>query len=322
MRILITGSEGVLGSTLKQELRRRGHNVFGLDLTHSADPQVMRADISERRQLTRAFDLAAPEIVFHFAAEFGRKNGEEYFEQLWYSNCIGTQNVIEECVRVRAVMVFASSSEAYGISEDYSQDRSLHEGMLDEVVPRFHNQYALSKYTNERQIQIAVRNHGLRAVILRMFNVYGPPERYSPFRSVVCQFAYKLLNGDPVTVNREGRRSHLWIGDWANTVAGIPERLNLILNIPIWPGSGRTPYLPVFNIGGDTYESIPELYVRLTQIVPTRAEDVFVDAESANTATKLPSHSAARQHLDHYPKMSIDQGLRLTVDFLRREYGL
>src|SRR6266436_5191460 len=58
MRVLITGSEGVLGSTLKRELRSRGHEVFGCDMAHSADAQVLRADVSERRQLERVYDFA------------------------------------------------------------------------------------------------------------------------------------------------------------------------------------------------------------------------------------------------------------------------
>ncbi len=50
MRILITGSEGVLGKVLKAELRKRGHKVYGSDLMHSSDPQYMRVDVSEARQ--------------------------------------------------------------------------------------------------------------------------------------------------------------------------------------------------------------------------------------------------------------------------------
>ena len=75
MRVLITGSEGVLGKVLKAELRKRGHKVYGADLAHSADPQYMRVDVAEARQVARAFDAFKPEVTYHLAAEFGRMNG-------------------------------------------------------------------------------------------------------------------------------------------------------------------------------------------------------------------------------------------------------
>ena len=325
MRVLISGSSGVLGSVLMKELRDRGHNVYGCDISHSADPKVMRADVSKARQVARVFDEFGPfDIVYWLAAEFGRINGDTFYEQLWETNMIGTQNAIEECVKRNAVLVFASSSEAYGLSEVYNQGEPLREGMLDHHVPNFHNQYSLSKYCNERQIFTAVRNRRLKAIVLRFFNIYGPPERYSPYRSVVCQFAWKMLNNMPLTVNREGRRSHLWIGDWAHTVAGITEsfKFNRLFDDcapKIWPGAGGTPGVPVFNIGGTEYESIEELYLRLKELIPESSSvATFQNSEPANSATKRPNNRLAQEWLDHDPLMSLQAGLEKTVAELRK----
>lgn len=331
MRIFITGIEGVLGSVLAKELRDRGHEVYGCDLRHSADPNVVRADISNNRQLFNAMwpvvDILANrryDLVFHFGAEFGRKNGQEYYEDLWTTNCIGTRNVIEQCVTWEIPLVFASSSEAYGLSELYNNGEPLREEMLDYHVPQFHNEYALSKFTNERQIFTAVRNDRLKAIVLRFFNIYGPPERYSPYRSVVCQFAWKMLTNQPLTVNREGRRSHLWIGDWAHTVAGITEwfKFNRLFDDcapKIWPGAGGTPGVPVFNIGGTEYESIEELYLRLKELIPESSSvATFQNSEPANSATKRPNNRLAQEWLDHDPLMSLQAGLEKTVAELRK----
>lgn len=97
MRILITGSHGVLGTALKRELRNRGHQVFGCDLTHSDDPQEIRADVADYRQLEKAFNFSSPDVVYHLGAEFGRTNGDRFPEQLWKTNCLGTHNVIDLC---------------------------------------------------------------------------------------------------------------------------------------------------------------------------------------------------------------------------------
>jgi dTDP-glucose 4,6-dehydratase len=313
MRVLITGSEGVLGSVLKKELRDRGHDVYGCDLFHSCDPKIIRADVGERRQIARAFDFSKPDFVYHLAAEFGRNNGQEYYEQLWKTNCIGTRNVIEECIRTKAVLAHASSSEAYGLAELYTS-WDLHEDLLDEFPPQFHNEYALTKWTNERQVTMAVRNGKLSAAIFRFFNVYGPPERFSPYRSVVCQLAYKLLKGLPVTITKDGFRSHLWIGDWVKPVANLAERF--------WDLDGSKIKSKVFNIGGDEYTSIEELYNRLVAIIqPVSPKVTFIKTEANNCATKKPNNYRSKFLLDHDPSTSLDFGLKQTVSFLRSQYG-
>ena len=106
--ILITGSRGVIGSYLIKMLSTKGHNTFGLELKHefgevgwehemSKDKFVYsRCDVADFRQLERVFEKAGPfDFVYHTAAEFGRWNGEDYFEQLWRSNAVGTKNIIK-----------------------------------------------------------------------------------------------------------------------------------------------------------------------------------------------------------------------------------
>lgn len=328
MRILITGSEGVLGTKLKTELRQRGNEVFGCDLAHSADPQVMRADVAERRQLARAFDFAKPELVYHFAAEFGRMNGQEYYEQLWRSNATGTRNVIEETIRANAVMAFASSSEAYGMADDYAPiHEDFKEVWLDRYAPQFHNEYALSKWTNERQIYMAARNEKLKAIVLRFFNAYGPGEKYSPYRSVVCLFTYRLLKGLPITVYKNYFRTHMFINDWCQTVANLsdPYRLTLIMRKAqhsYWEGSGNSG-VPVFNIGGREYESIEYLKDQIvTMIGGTQSEITYSDAEKANVVSKKPDIWLAKQWLGHDPTTTLEDGLPPTIAWIKKEYGL
>ena len=346
MNIFITGINGVLGSVLAKELRLRGHYVAGCDLAHSSDPNIIRADIAERRQLTDALQIVdghstfnptghGIDLVYHFAAEFGRHNGQFYYEDLWRTNCIGTRNVIEECHKRGIPMVFSSSSEAYGMSELYANGSPLQEEMLDDFAPQFHTEYALSKWTNERQIFTAVRNNGLKAIVLRFFNVYGPPERFSPFRSVVSQFTWNLLNGLPLTVNLEGKRSHLWIGDWVRTVANIAtlDRLREFHSDPtkVWLGAGGTPGVPVFNIGGTEYEPISELYKRILDAARYvrgvgLSEPIvrYQKSEMQNSATKESDNTLATLFLGHNPTMPLNKGLLETVKWMEkiRQEGL
>ncbi|MBI4472497.1 MAG: NAD(P)-dependent oxidoreductase, partial [Acidobacteria bacterium] len=113
LKILITGVMGTLGRPLKRELERRGHDVWGLDLQHQAELKYVRADAASYRQLERAFDQDY-DFVYHLAAEFGRINGEEYYDTLWTTNVIGTRNILELQKRAKFKLIFASSSEIYG----------------------------------------------------------------------------------------------------------------------------------------------------------------------------------------------------------------
>ena len=104
MRILVTGGMGVVGSALVEQLRSKGHHVVYCDLYHNHDevgfslrtdvPDALyvRCDVGEYRQLQRLFDAMGPfDCVYHCAAEFGRWNGEDFYENMWKSNAIGTK---------------------------------------------------------------------------------------------------------------------------------------------------------------------------------------------------------------------------------------
>jgi dTDP-glucose 4,6-dehydratase len=131
MKILVTGSKGVVGQKLVCELKKRGYYVFGIDIQHHPDEvgyiQRMsneewiysRCDIGEYRQIERVIKKAGPfDLIYNCAAEFGRWNGEDYFEQMWKSNLIGLKNIIRLQEEHKFKLVHFSSSEVYGDYED------------------------------------------------------------------------------------------------------------------------------------------------------------------------------------------------------------
>ena len=219
-KILVTGSQGTLGRPLVAELRRRGHDVWGCDLQHQADEQFIRADIQHYRQLEQLLDQDRPvDFVYHLAAEFGRMNGEEYYETLWATNVIGTRNILELQRRRGFKLIFASSSEIYG-------DR--HEDILHEDIPLQqsiiqHNDYATTKWVNEVQIMNFEKRYESPIVRLRFFNAYGPGEYYHNYRSVVCLFCYRALHDLPYTVYKDYHRVFMYIDDFIPTLANVCE---------------------------------------------------------------------------------------------------
>ncbi|MCD6213360.1 MAG: NAD-dependent epimerase/dehydratase family protein [Candidatus Desulfofervidus sp.] len=85
-KILVTGGKGFIGTHLVAELRKRGHEVRACDLMHSGEENYIRCDVSKYRQVERIFEEHKFDYVYHLAAEYGRWNGEDYYENLWMTN--------------------------------------------------------------------------------------------------------------------------------------------------------------------------------------------------------------------------------------------
>jgi dTDP-glucose 4,6-dehydratase len=314
MRILITGGMGTLGRTLQQELRARGHDVFVVDLAHGAEeigfslrtdvrePRYARCDVGEFRQLERVFDSAGPfDLVYHLAAEFGRWNGEDFYEQLWRSNVVGTKNVIRLQEARKFRLVHFSSSEVYG---DWPQ--IMVETVMDEYEIKQLNDYAMTKWVNEMQIRNSAEQYGTESVIVRIFNTYGPGEYYSPYRSVNCRFMYCALMGLPWVVFRGYGRTSTYVDDSVRAIATISDNFR--------PGE-------VYNIGGDGYHTIEELsdaVLRVTGADPKLVE--YRDAEVLTTRVKRIDTSKAVRDLDLKTTVSLEEGVRRTVAWMRDVY--
>jgi len=307
MRVLITGANGVIGARLMNGIRERGHDVFGVDLFHapgqrgyiqemSADDYYARCDIGEYRQLERIvrdFDL-----VYNCAAEFGRWNGEDYYEQLWKTNVVGLKNLIRLQERQGFKMIHFSSSEVYG---DYPDIMS--ESVMDEYEIKQLNDYALSKWTNEGQIRNAL---GTETVIVRLFNTYGVGEYYHSYRSVNCKFCYHAIKGLPITVYKGHYRSSTYIDDCVRTLVNISDNF-----IP-----GR-----IYNIGGEELHDIERLADVIWDYVGASKDLIsYRDSEKLTTKVKIVDTSLSKKELGHKQTVSLEDGIKRTVDWMRELY--
>jgi dTDP-glucose 4,6-dehydratase len=316
MRLLITGGRGTVGTMLADELTSRGHDVVTCDLAHGTDeigfslrtdvkkPNYVRCDVGDSRQVARIFDKMGPfDVVYHLAAEFGRWNGEDFYEQLWRTNAVGTKNILRLQEERKFRLVHFSSSEVYG-----DWDGVMSEDVMDQHEIKQMNDYALSKWVNECQIHNSATQFGTESVIVRLFNTYGPGEYYSPYRSVNCRFMYCALMGLPWVVFRGYYRSSTYVEDTVRTLANIIERFR--------PGE-------TYNIGSDQYHSIEELsdlILKVTGADPKLVE--YRDAEVLTTRTKKVDNSKAVRDLGHKDTVSLEEGVRRTVAWLRKVYNL
>ena len=88
-KILITGGSGFIGTNLTDELRSRGHEVWTCDILQGEDPQHLKADTGAYQQMDSILRQHKFDYVYHLAAEYGRWNGEDHYENLWRTNTVG-----------------------------------------------------------------------------------------------------------------------------------------------------------------------------------------------------------------------------------------
>ena len=304
--ILVTGSLGTLGRPLVKELRTRGHRVIGCDLQHDSDPGHIRADISEYRQLRRVMETGPFEYIFHLAAEFGRHNGEEYFEQLWRSNVIGTRNVLELQREFGYRVIFTSSSEVYG----EAPDEWLDEEVMDRQMVVQQNDYAITKWVNEIQCLNFADRYGSPIMRVRLFNAYGPGEHYHNYRSVVCLFCYRALHGIPFEVYEGYHRVFMYVDDLIPSLANCSEQERFR------PGS-------VVNVGGREYRSVEELAgLILAETGASESLITFQPEDKHNRVNKRPEISRAMEWLGHDPGTILEEGVPKTLEWMRGVYGV
>ena len=316
MNILVTGGLGTIGAGLVKELRKRGHHVISCDLAHQPDefgfsvrtdvekPLYARCDVGEFRQIERVFDKLGPfDYVYHCAAEFGRWNGEDFYETLWRTNVIGTKNIIRLQEQLKFRLIHFSSSEVYG---DWPE--LMVETVMDEYAIKQMNDYAMTKWVNEMQIRNSAIQYGTESVVVRLFNTYGPGEYYSPYRSVNCRFLYCALMGLPYVVYRGHYRTSTYVEDTVRTLA------NIINNFK--PDE-------TYNIGGDglhTIEELSDTVLKVTGADPSLVE--YRESEILTTKVKRVDISKAIRDLDHKNLDSLEEGLRLTAEWMRQVYEI
>jgi dTDP-glucose 4,6-dehydratase len=248
------------------------------------------------------FEAQDFDYVYHAAAEYGRWNGEDYYENLWSTNAIGTKNILRLQEKKRFGLIFFGSAEVYG---DY--EGVMKEDVMDKVPIKQMNDYAISKWVNEMQILNSAAMFQTESVRVRLFNVYGVGERYTPYRGWIPKFIYKAMNDEPYTVFLGHKRTLEYVEDICRALANIIENFKL----------GE-----IYNLGGDTQYDIK--YVSdliLKSLSKDDSKVIYQKAEPFTTKIKTPDAAKAKRDLNFKLTIAVEDGIRRTVDWFKRLYG-
>jgi len=299
-KVLTTGGLGFIGTNLVKELKSRGHDVWVCDIFHSPLENYIRCDVSKIRQLENVFEGREFDYVYHLAAEYGRWNGEDYYENLWLTNVVGTKNILRLQERKKFRMIFFSSAEVYG---DY--DGVMKEQVMDEIPLKQMNDYAMTKWVGEMQVLNSAAMFGTETVRVRPVNCYGPHEHYNPYRGFVPKFIHHALRGLPYTVYKNHKRIIDYVEDTCRTFANIMD--NFV------PGE-------VYNVGGRaqwerTIKEISDIVLNHLELDDSLV--TYEDSEPFTTRVKTMDFSKAERDLKHDPRVSPEEGIPKTIDWMR-----
>ena len=299
--MLVTGGLGVLGTHLVARLETQGHDVWIADLPHHHREKYRRCDIGKFRQVERVLDEGKFQYVYHLAAEFGRWNGEDFYENLWMSNAVGMKNVIRMQERLGFKLIHFSSSEVYG---DY--DDVMREDVMDRFEIKQLNDYAMTKWVNEQQILNSAATYQTETVRVRIFNTYGPGEYYSTYRSVACRFCYSALFDLPYDVYTNHTRTHTYIEDSARWLGAICENFK----------QGE-----VYNIAGSHRTGIKELSDEILKAVGKDDSLVtYHESEPMTTKDKIVDNSKMIAEFGSFEETPFSVGIANTIEWLRKVY--
>ncbi|MED2010498.1 NAD-dependent epimerase/dehydratase family protein [Brevibacillus borstelensis] len=317
MKILVTGGAGFIGSHLVERLLREQHEVWALDDLSTgkrafvtplqAHPHMhfVQGSVLDRDLLQEL--MKKVDAVYHLAAVLGVKNTVENPLKVIEGNIDGTKLVLEAAFPDRKKVIFASTSEVYGknaavpFRED--DDRILGSTATHRWC------YSTAKALDEH-LCLAYASLGLPVTILRYFNTYGPRATSSAYGGVIPRFVTAAIKGEPLYVYGTGEqtRCFTFIQD---TVEGTFQALQPHAN-------GR-----VINIGNDQPMTIMETAQLVVQLANSTSPIITLSYEEAygpgyeDMQRRQPDLQRAKEVLNYSPKVSLTEGLKLTIDWYR-----
>lgn len=306
MRYVISGAAGFIGSHLCEYLLNDGHAVAGIDnlitgsrenirhLTAHRDFEFIEADV------TRGCDVAGTvDCVMHLASLASPKDYLDNPIETLESGSTGTQKMLELARAHEATFLLTSTSECYGDPLEHPQ-RETYWGNVNPVGPR--SCYDESKRYAEAITMAYNRVHGVRTNIARIFNTYGPRMQLKDGR-VVPAFLDQALSGEPMTIFGDGSqtRSFCYVSD---LVRGL---------VLLSRSDERYPV----NLGNPREMTILEFAKAIQRLIGADARIEFKPLPEDDPKRRRPDISKAQRILGWEPVVSLDEGIRETIEYFR-----
>jgi dTDP-glucose 4,6-dehydratase len=309
-KVLITGAAGFLGSHLCDKFLKEGYHVVGMDnlitgnikniehLFPSKDFEYYHHDVSRFVHIPGKLDY-----ILHFASPASPIDYLKMPIQTLKVGSLGTHNLLGLAKEKKARMLIASTSEVYGDPTVHPQPEEYW-GNVNPVGPR--GVYDEAKRFQEA-ITMAYHNfHGVETRIVRIFNTYGPRMRLDDGRALPA-FMSQALNGEDLTIFGDGSqtRSFCYVSD---LVDGIYKLLLSDYHLPV-------------NIGNPQEITLLQFAEEILKLIDTKSKMVFLPLPTDDPKQRRPDITKAKNILGWEPKVERSEGLKITLDYFKKELG-
>jgi len=307
MTILVTGGAGFIGSNLTDAFIQKGHRVVVVDNLYMGQVQNLNPEAAfylmdiRSPELAKIFELEKIDVVVHQAAQMDvRKSVEDPMFDASV-NVLGTLNLLQQAVKhkVQRVLFASTGGAVYGEQDYFPAD--------EEHPTRPCSPYGVTKLTVEKYLYYYNFVFGLNYTILRYANVYGPRQNPHGEAGVVAIFISRMLAGEQPVINGDGKqtRDFVYVGDVvrANLLA-LEKGLN-----------------DIFNVGTGVETDVNTIFHEINRIIGKNMPEKHGPAKEGEQRRSVISYEKAKRLLGWEPQVSLQEGLRLTVEYFRQQGG-
>jgi dTDP-glucose 4,6-dehydratase len=307
LRTLVTGGAGFVGSHLCDALLAEGHSVVAADnlltgrLSNLAHLRTESRFEFLQQDVCQPFEHGRFDYVFHFASPASPVDYAKHGIETLQVGSLGTFNVLEIARRSGAVFLMASTSECYGDPLEHPQ-KETYWGHVNPIGPR--SVYDEAKRFAEAATMAYRRYHNVNTRIVRIFNTYGSRMQINDGR-VIPNFMRQALRGEDLTIYGNG--------DQTRSFCYVSDEVEGILRL-----SRSQEPLPV-NIGNPCEFTILECAQEILKVTGSPSKICYEPLPKDDPKQRKPDITKAKTLLGWEPKIQLQQGLRMSLDYFKGE---
>ena len=309
-KVLITGGAGFVGSHLCETLHKQGHSIVCLDNFYTGRRENIAHLIGHPRFQLLSHDICYPifievDEIYNLACPASPVHYQNDPVQTTKTSVLGAINMLGLAKKLNVKILQSSTSEVYGDPQIHPQLENYW-GNVNPIGIRAC--YDEGKRCAETLFFDYYRQYGVKIKVARIFNTYG--SRMHPHDGrVVSNFIVQALKNDPITIYGNGTqtRSFCYVSDLVDGLIRLME-------------SGETCTGPI-NLGNPGEFTVLELATKVLQLTDSSAEIHFLPLPSDDPKQRRPDITLAKEFLEWQPKISLDEGLQLTVSYFEKLFA-